>query len=222
MSSNSQLSETSVCLLSSKSFSLCSPSFDELVVFDPSLVLSSLSLTHRGLFMCSGQSFEFSHGAVFRGAIMDFNWASGTPWDRGWRSFDWGAWRRWSGVTNYQMDGGSGSGSSRYFFDFLPSSSFPLRNMFEHSIVSSSSESFPLCSDRSSILSDENFKVSGSPHFELEAFPRFDCKGFISETVGHVVLDSGFQRIEFDFVDRQRNMSREDRRGSRWQDWRGF
>jgi len=182
--SNSGGSELGIHSVSSELFSLHGPSFDELIVFDPSLVLSSLSLAHRGLFMCSGQSFEFPHGAIFGRAVVNFDWVSGTPWDRGWQSFDWSAWRRWSGVTNYQRNGRSGSGSSCYFFNSFPSSPFLLHDVFEHSIISSSSESFPLCSDRSSILSDKDFKVSGGSHFKLEAFPRFDCKRFVSETVG--------------------------------------
>jgi len=145
--SNSQLSEASVRLFSVESFSLSDPSFDEFVVFDSSLVLSSLSLAHRRFFMCSGQPFEFPHRAVFGGAIVDFNGVSGTSWDRGWWSFNWGMWRRWSGVMNYQRDRGSGSGSSRCFFNSFPSSPFSLRNVFEHPVVSSGSKSFPLCSD---------------------------------------------------------------------------
>jgi len=92
-SSNSEGSESGVRSVSSKSFGLCSPSFDELVVFDPSLVLSSLSLAHRRFFMCSGQSFEFLHRAVFGGTVVDFNGASGTSWDWSRWTFDWGTWR---------------------------------------------------------------------------------------------------------------------------------
>ena len=170
-SSNSELSETSVCSISRESFGLCSPSLDELVVLDSSLVLSSLSLAHRRLFMCSGQSFEFSHRAIFGGAIVDFDRAGGTSWDWGRWSFDRGMWGRWSRVTNYQRDGGSGSGSSRCFFNSFPSSPFSSRNVFEHLVVSSGSESFPLCSDRSPILSDKDFSVSCGPHFELKTIP---------------------------------------------------
>jgi len=93
MSSNSQLSETSIRLFSVKLFSLSDPSFDEFIVFNSSLVLSSLSLAHWGLFMCLGQSFEFPHGAVFRGTIVDFNGASGTSWDWGRWTFDGDTWR---------------------------------------------------------------------------------------------------------------------------------
>jgi len=175
MSSNSKLSETSICLFSMKSFSLGNPSFDELIVFDSSLALSSLSLAHRGFFMCSGQSFEFPHRAIFRRTVVDFDRAGRTSWDRGWWSFDWGTWRGRSGITNYQRDGRSGSRSSRCFFDSFPSSSFSLRDVFEHSVISPGSESFPLCSDRSLILSDKDFKISCGPHFELKAFPWFDC-----------------------------------------------
>jgi len=93
MPSNSRSSESSIRLVLSESFGLCSPSFNEFVVFDSSMVLLSLSLTHRGIFMCSGQSFEFSHRAVFGGAVMDFDWVGGTPWDRGRWTFDRDTWR---------------------------------------------------------------------------------------------------------------------------------
>jgi len=58
-SSNSGGSKLGIRSVSTKLFGLCSPSFDELVVFELSLVLSSLSLAYRRFFMCSGQSFEF-------------------------------------------------------------------------------------------------------------------------------------------------------------------
>jgi len=76
--SNSEGSEPGIHLVSSELFVLCNPSFDEFVMFDSSLVLLSLLLAHRGLFMCSGQSFKFPHRAVFRRTVMDFDWASRT------------------------------------------------------------------------------------------------------------------------------------------------
>jgi len=91
--SNSGGSKLGIRSVSNKSFGLCGPSFDELVMFEPSLVLSSFSLAHRGFFMCSGQLFELPHGAIFGGTVMNFNGTSGTSWDQGRWTFDGDTWR---------------------------------------------------------------------------------------------------------------------------------